>query len=84
MVNRIKSLSDLPNNASKIEIKNKLKEFESDKELHGYKMELTKNVPIKALSGFANRGTEQIDLNSSTRIQLTFPQLYFISSSLIP
>lgn len=63
-VSRLKELSDLPNNACKIEIKNKLKEFEADKELHSYKMELTKNVPVKALSGFANRGAEQIDLNS--------------------
>lgn len=63
---RLRELSELPNNASKVEIKNKLVEYSSDKELHGYKMELTKNVPYKALSGFANRGIEKIDLNSSS------------------
>lgn len=49
--------------SQKIEIKNKIAEF--DKELHGEKIQLTKNVPYKALSGFANRYSERIDLNSS-------------------
>lgn len=62
---RLHELSGLPNNASKVEIKNKLVEYAEDKELRKYKMELTKNVPYKALSGFANRGAEKIDLNSS-------------------
>ena len=39
-----------------ITIINKLNEFSDDKELHFYKTELTKNVPYKALSGFANKG----------------------------
>ena len=60
---KLKDLSDLPNNASKIEIKNKIHEF--NKELHSAKMELTKNVPTRALSGFANKYSERIDLNSS-------------------
>ena len=60
---KLQKLSDLPSNASKVEIKNKIAEF--DKELHGEKMVLTQNVPYKALSGFANRGSELIDLNSS-------------------
>lgn len=64
-VPRLCKLSNLPNNASKVEIKNKLVEYAEDKELRGYKMELTKNVPYKALSGFANRREEKIDLNSS-------------------
>jgi hypothetical protein len=54
-VNRLKVLCELPNNASKVEIKNKLAEFSDDKELRGYKMELTKNVPYKALSGLMLR-----------------------------
>ena len=60
---KLQKLSDLPGNASKVEIKNKIAEF--DKELHGEKMVLTQNVPYKALSGFANRGSEFINLNSS-------------------
>lgn len=64
-VSRLFKLSDLPSNADEIQIINKLNEFLDDKELHFYKTELTKNVPYKALSGFANIGTEKIDLNSS-------------------
>lgn len=62
-VTKLHELSNLPSNASKVEIKNKIKAF--DKELHSEKMKLTQNVPFKALSGFANRGAERIDLNSS-------------------
>ena len=60
---KLYKLSGLPANTSKVEIKNKIAEF--DKELHEEKMVLTKNVPYKALSGFANRCSECIDLNSS-------------------
>ena len=62
-VKKLHELTDLKSNASKVEIKNKIKEF--DKELHKEKITLTQNVPYKALSGFANRGSEKIDLNSS-------------------
>jgi hypothetical protein len=62
---RLHELSSLPKNVSKVQIKNKLIEFDEDKTLRKFKMELTKNVPYKALSGFANRGVEKIDLNSS-------------------
>lgn len=60
---KLHTMSGLPSNASKVEIKNKIARF--DKELHGEKMTLTHNVPYKALSGFANRSSERIDLNSS-------------------
>lgn len=60
---KLHKLSGLASNASKIEIKNKIIVY--DKELHGEKMTLTQNVPYKALSGFANRDSEWIDLNSS-------------------
>lgn len=60
---KLHKLSNLPGNASKVEIKNRIVEF--DKELHGEKQTLTLNVPYKALSGFANRYSERIDLNSS-------------------
>lgn len=60
---RLHELSDIPINASKVEIKNEIKSY--DKELHSMKMDLTKNVPYKALSGFANRVGEKVDLNSS-------------------
>lgn len=62
---RLQEISNLANNASDVEIINKLHEASDDKELIDYKKELTKNVPYKSLSGFANRGTERIDLDSS-------------------
>lgn len=60
---KLHKLSSLPSNASKIEIKNKIDEFST--ELHREKMTLTQKVPYKALSGFANRSSEYIDLDSS-------------------
>ena len=47
---RLQKLSGLANNASDVEIINKLLEFSEDKELGTYKKDLTKNVPYKALS----------------------------------
>jgi len=62
-VSKLKELSDLPAQASKIEIKNAISKF--DKELHPEKQALTLNVPYKALSGFANKVGEPISLDSS-------------------
>ncbi len=67
---KLHCLSHLPANASKIEIKNQIQRFE--KELHPEKMFLTQNVPYKALSGFANKGEERIDLNSSAGVMMTY------------
>ncbi len=67
---KLHRLSHLPANASKIEIKNQIQRFE--KELHPEKMFLTQNVPYKALSGFANKGEERIDLNSSAGVMMTY------------
>lgn len=81
---RLFKLSNLPNNASKVQIKNKLIEYAEDKELRGYKIELTKNVPYKALSGFANRGTEKIDLNSSAGRMIAYYNKLSQSEILLP
>ena len=62
-VKKLHELSDLPANASKIEIKNAIADF--DAELHAEKQALTNNVPYKALSGFANKVGEPISLDSS-------------------
>ena len=59
----LKKLSDLPANASKVEIKNEIKKY--NKELHKDKQALTNNVPFKALSGFANKVGDRISLDSS-------------------
>jgi hypothetical protein len=84
VVIRLQELSKLPNNASKIEIKNKLVEYVEDKELRKYKMELTKNVPYKALSGFANRASKRIDLNSSAGRMMAYYNELNRSEILLP
>lgn len=83
-VSRLFKLSDLPSNADEIQIINKLNEFSDDKELHFYKTELTKNVPYKALSGFANKGTEKIDLNSSAGRMIAYYNRLRGSEILLP
>ena len=67
---KLHRLSGLPANASDVEIKNQIRNFE--KELHSEKIFLTQNVPYKALSGFANRGEERIDLNSSAGVMMSY------------
>lgn len=81
---RLHKLTSLPSHASKVEIKNKLAEFAGDQELHRYKMALTQNVPYKALSGFANRGTEKIDLNSSAGRMMAYYNKISQSEILLP
>lgn len=83
-VSRLFKLSDLPSNADGIQIIDKLNEFSDDKELHFYKTELTKNVPYKALSGFANKGTEKIDLNSSAGRMIAYYNRLSGSEILLP
>lgn len=60
---KLRDLSGLSANASKVEIKNKIRDF--SKQLHVEKQALTLNVPYKALSGFANKTGEKISLDSS-------------------
>ena len=79
---KLYKLSGLPANASKVEIKNKIAEF--DKELHEEKMVLTKNVPYKALSGFANRCSECIDLNSSAGRMIAYYNRLNSRGTLLP
>ena len=81
---RLQKLSQLANNASDIEIINKLHEFSEDKELRFYKKELTKNVPYKALSGFANRGSEKINLDSSAGRLMAYYNKLSQSEILLP
>ena len=56
---KLKEVSDLPSNASQIDIKNNIKKYE--KELKPFKNQLTKMVPYRALSGFF--GDEEIPVN---------------------
>lgn len=83
-VSRLHELTQLPSNANEIQIMNKLAEFSDDKELHLYKKELTKNVPYKALSGFANKGTEKINLESSAGRMIAYYNKLSGSELLLP
>ena len=83
-VSRLYELTQLPSNANEIQIMNKLAEFSDDKELHSYKTELTKNVPYKALSGFANKGSEKINLESSAGRMIAYYNKLSGSELLLP
>lgn len=81
-VKKLHCLCDLPNQASKLEIKNEIAIY--DKELHAEKMDLTKNVPYKALSGFANKGKNQISLDSSAGRMIEYYNYISETSIVLP
>lgn len=81
-VSKLSELSDLPANASKIEIKNAIAKF--DRELHMEKQALTKNVPYKALSGFANKTGEHVSLDSSAGRMMAYYNKLSESDILLP
>lgn len=59
-------LSELASSASKVEIKNAIKKFNS--QLKIYKEQLTNNVPYRALAGFFNKCTEGANWDSIRRM----------------
>ena len=65
-VNRLSELSELPANASKVEIKNAIKEH--NKELKVAKEQLTNMVPYRALAGFFDKAEETADWGSVKRM----------------
>ena len=62
----LSELSELPANASKVEIKNAIKLFE--KELKSYKEQLTNMVPYRALAGFFQRDGSMVEWESARRM----------------
>lgn len=63
---RLTELSDLPANASKVEIKNEIRHF--DKELRRIKEQLTNMVPYRALAGFFANAGEIVNWDSIRRL----------------
>ena len=63
---RLSELSDLPANASKVEIKNEIKRY--DKELRRAKEQLTNMVPYRALAGFFANAGEIVNWDSVRRL----------------
>ena len=65
-VNKLAELSDLPSGASKLEIKNAIKEHNS--ELKDAKKQLTNMVPYRALAGFFTKSEDRADWESIKRM----------------
>ena len=63
---KLSELSDLPANASKVEIKNAIKDHEPD--LKTYKEQLTNMVPYRALAGFFLKDDSAVDWGSVRRL----------------
>ena len=63
---RLSELSDLPANASKVEIKNEIEKY--NKELHQAKEQLTNMVPYRALAGFFANAGEIVNWESVKRL----------------
>ena len=63
---RLTELSDLPANASKVEIKNEIRHF--DTELRRIKEQLTNMVPYRALAGFFANAGEIVNWDSIRRL----------------
>ena len=63
---RLTDLSDLPANASKTEIKNAIRKFNTD--LKPFKEQLTNMVPYRALAGFFSRDDHQVSWGSVRRM----------------
>ncbi len=81
---RLQELSDLTSNAGTVEIYNMLEKYSNDRYLLDYKKTLTFNVPYKALSGFANRGSKKIDLNSSATHMMSYYNELSATEILLP
>ena len=83
-------LSELSANASKVEIKNAIKQY--NKELKTTKEQLTHMVPYRALAGFFTRSNKKVNWNSANRMTayiqkfnkevLTLPYILGTSSKL--
>lgn len=65
-INDLAKLSRLSSNASKVEIRNEIKKYNS--ELKKYKEQLTNMVPYRALSGFFRKSDEPADWTSIGRM----------------
>lgn len=62
----LQELSQLPGNASKVEIKNMIKKY--DKELTAYKEQLTNMVPYRAFAGFFDKCQERPNWANARRM----------------
>lgn len=67
---KLSELSDLPANASKVEIRNAIRKYNTD--LRQYKEQLTNMVPYRAMAGFfASAGLDSVPWNSTVKMSET-------------
>lgn len=81
---RLQEISGLDSQATRDQIRSALDEYSEDKILTKCKTELTRNVPYKALSGFANIGENRIDLGSSEETMLAYYNRINATEILLP
>lgn len=81
---RLEKISKLTSSASIEMISTALNEFEKDSELLKCKKDLTKKVPYKSLSGFANLGKSKIDIGSSEKIMIEYYNNINLSERVLP
>ena len=74
--------SDLPANASKVEIKNEIKKYNSD--LKVYKEQLTNMVPYRALAGFFENSGDVVDYWSSPVRMTAYIKHFSMHKILLP
>ena len=73
---KLSELSDLPSNASKVEIRNAIRKHNS--ELKQAKEQLTNMVPYRAMAGFfASAGVENIPWDSTVKMRETISEFNF-------
>ncbi len=73
---KLSELSDLPSNASKVEIRNAIRKYNS--ELKQAKEQLTNMVPYRAMAGFfASAGVENIPWDSTVKMRETISEFNF-------
>lgn len=81
---RLQEISGLDSRATREQIGNALIEHSGDKSLKDYETDLTKNVPYKSLSGFANVGATKVDIGSKEEVMLKYYNQISASEILLP
>lgn len=80
-INKLAELSDLKSNASKVEIKNAIKEY--DNQLKADKKQLTNMVPYRALAGFFTKHDKDVKWDSIVRL-VAYIQAFDQSQAKLP
>ena len=77
---KLSELSDLPSNASKVEIRNAIREY--NPELRRYKEQLTNMVPYRAMAGFFASAGVTVSWDSTVKMRETISSFSYEVTSL--